>query len=127
MKHKALELDRDRKKALVDGLIAYIDDEWEQEIGLLKAELLLDFLTDNMGKELYNRGVTDSRKFVMKTHGGYGAGHGSDQALISLSFPSSGSNREGFLSEKPTCHRDSPAIPPWYGEGQGSGGTCVFL
>ncbi|MBN2625875.1 MAG: DUF2164 family protein [Spirochaetales bacterium] len=66
MKHKALELDRDRKKALVDGLIAYIDDEWEQEIGLLKAELLLDFLTDNMGKELYNRGVTDSRKFVMK-------------------------------------------------------------
>jgi uncharacterized protein (DUF2164 family) len=66
MKHKALDLDRDRKKALVDSLIAYIDDEWEQEIGLLKAELLLDFLTDNMGKELYNRGVTDSRKFVMK-------------------------------------------------------------
>ncbi len=66
MKNKALELDRDRKKSLIDGLIAYIDDEWDQEIGLLKAELLLDFLTDHMGKELYNRGVEDSRQFLMK-------------------------------------------------------------
>ncbi|MDC7218359.1 MAG: DUF2164 domain-containing protein [Spirochaetales bacterium] len=66
MKKSPLTLDKDRKQQVIHKLITYIDDEWELEIGSLKAELLLDFLTETMGAELYNRGVGASREFLLK-------------------------------------------------------------
>ncbi|MDC7223887.1 MAG: DUF2164 family protein [Spirochaetales bacterium] len=59
-------MDKERMGIVTEKLISYIDDEWEQEIGLLKAELLLDFLLETMGAEIYNKGVADSRAFLLK-------------------------------------------------------------
>ena len=66
MKKSPLNLEKDQKQRLVEELISYIDEEWDQEIGLLKAELLLDFMTEKVGKELYNLGISHSRNFIMK-------------------------------------------------------------
>jgi uncharacterized protein (DUF2164 family) len=66
MKKSPLTLEKAQKKVLIEKLISYIDSEWECEIGLLKAELLLDFLTETMGAEIYNLGVSASRDFLLK-------------------------------------------------------------
>ena len=66
MKKSPLSLEKEQKQRLIENLICYISDEWDQDIGLLKAEMLLDFLTVNVGKELYNLGISHSRDFIMK-------------------------------------------------------------
>lgn len=61
-----LAWDVNKKKGLVDAIKEYVEEEWDQSIGDLKAEFLLDFVKDLVGKELYNRGVEEAKAFLLK-------------------------------------------------------------
>ena len=66
MKPNPLTLDSDKKTALLENIKNYFSVEMDQDIGDLKAGFLLDFIEQNFGKEYYNRGVTDAKKFIFQ-------------------------------------------------------------
>lgn len=66
MKKERLELNLDVKKAIVEKIRSYFREELDEEIGDLKAELLYDFMKRTIGKEFYNLGVLDTRRFLLK-------------------------------------------------------------
>ncbi|TFE02518.1 DUF2164 domain-containing protein [Jeotgalibacillus sp. R-1-5s-1] len=51
------------KKIMVQKIQGYFMDEYEEDIGQLRATLLLDFLLKEIGPAIYNQGVNDSHRF----------------------------------------------------------------
>lgn len=47
------------KEALVTKIKAYFEKELDQEIGGFDAEFLLDFFSEEIGKQYYNKGLYD--------------------------------------------------------------------
>jgi uncharacterized protein (DUF2164 family) len=66
MKNDPLKLDLNRKKIIIDKFKDYMMEEMDEEIGDLKADLFLEFIKNNIGKDYYNKGVADSKKFLLK-------------------------------------------------------------
>lgn len=66
MKNSPLKLDHDKKIAVLEKIKEYVSEEMDQDIGDLKAEFLLDFIQENLGKEYYNKGVLDTKKFIFQ-------------------------------------------------------------
>lgn len=64
---KDLKIDKIKKKQLVDELIHYFLVERDEEIGNLSAELLLDFITEKVGKIYYNEGIKDSIAYLQNS------------------------------------------------------------
>jgi uncharacterized protein (DUF2164 family) len=62
--HKLLS--KEDKQRLVSEIQHYISAEWDTDIGLLKAELLLDFMEGVLGKAYYNKAVDDARQFFLR-------------------------------------------------------------
>jgi uncharacterized protein (DUF2164 family) len=54
--------DEARKQA-VASIKRYFEEELEQEIGDLKAGLLLDYFLKELGPTVYNRAIADARAF----------------------------------------------------------------
>jgi uncharacterized protein (DUF2164 family) len=52
------------KKQMIDEIIAFFDKERDEDIGILAAELVLDFFLDNLGKKIYNKGIDDAYVFI---------------------------------------------------------------
>jgi len=51
---------KEQTEVLRDALKKYFADEFELEIGDLQADLFIEFLNKQVGKEYYNRGVLDT-------------------------------------------------------------------
>lgn len=56
-----IKLPREEKEELIARLQAYFEDERSESIGSLAAEQLLDFMIQELGPYLYNKGVADAR------------------------------------------------------------------
>jgi uncharacterized protein (DUF2164 family) len=56
-----MELQKDVRDCAVASIKRYFEEALEQEIGDLKASLLLDFALKELGPILYNRGVADAQ------------------------------------------------------------------
>lgn len=54
--------DEARKRA-VASLKRYLDEEFDEEVGELKAGLFVDFLLEELGPTIYNRAISDARTF----------------------------------------------------------------
>jgi len=54
--------DEARKRA-VASLKRYLDEEFDEEVGDLKAGLFVDFLLEELGPTIYNRAILDARAF----------------------------------------------------------------
>ncbi len=67
MKSSPKILDDAKRTECANALIAYFHTEFEMEIGLIAAEALLDHVIDNVGADIYNKGVFDARA-VAKQH-----------------------------------------------------------
>lgn len=59
-----IELAKDIRKMLVKDIKNYFLTEREEEIGDLPAELLLDFILENIGPHIYNRAINDAYTFM---------------------------------------------------------------
>ena len=60
----AISLSKETRQALIDSLKCFFDEQFEQEIGDLKASLLLDFCLKEIGPIIYNRAVTDAQTYM---------------------------------------------------------------
>ena len=60
----AITLSEESHKRALDSIIAYFDDRLEQEIGILQAQLLLDFFLEELAPSVYNKAVYDAQTFI---------------------------------------------------------------
>ncbi len=58
-----IELTKDEVADIIPSIKRYVLEEWEEEIGDLKAELLLNYFIKEIGPYAYNRGVSDAESF----------------------------------------------------------------
>lgn len=56
-------LSEEKKRKTITAIIDFFACERGETIGVIAAEAILDFLLDEMGKDLYNKGVEDSLHF----------------------------------------------------------------
>lgn len=61
---KKIELSDEKKKGLIKEIRSFFHSELDQDIGELKAALVLDFFIENLGIEIYNQGVEDAHDFL---------------------------------------------------------------
>ena len=57
----SIELPKETTDALQLSIKRYFLEQWDQEVGDLKAKLLLDFVLKEIGPSLYNQGVADAQ------------------------------------------------------------------
>ncbi|TFE02018.1 DUF2164 domain-containing protein [Jeotgalibacillus salarius] len=57
-------LTSDVKQEMTTHIQTYFSNEHDEEIGQLKATLLLDFFLKEIAPAVYNQGVTDAHKFI---------------------------------------------------------------
>lgn len=63
MNKKEIELSNDDKKVLIADIKDFFLKEFDEELGDLRAEIVLDFIVKKVGPKIYNKGVNDSRKW----------------------------------------------------------------
>ena len=73
-KNNKFVLSNEKKKELIPLIQAYFQEEHGEELGQLAAGFLLDFLSEKIGPEFYNLGISDSYKYM----------HNSVEDLLSL-------------------------------------------
>ncbi len=54
----------ERREDMVDAIKIYFSEERGEEIGDLRAKLILDFIMEKMAPEFYNQGVSDSCQYM---------------------------------------------------------------
>ena len=59
-----LQLPAEKKQRLVESIKRFFLEEWEEEIGDLKASLVLDFCVKEIGPTLYNRAIADAQAYL---------------------------------------------------------------
>ncbi len=62
--NKNFQLSKSEKEKVVSDIIHYFNSERDEEIGVLSAELLLDFLIEKIAPEFYNLGVADAINYI---------------------------------------------------------------
>lgn len=58
------KLKKYEEEEMIREIQRFFSEERDEEIGNLAAVLLLDFISKNLGKFYYNKGVQDSQKFI---------------------------------------------------------------
>lgn len=64
MANKKFELDKNVKKKMIGDIINFYAEEQDEEIGELKAEIILDFVTDKLSYYFYNEGLKDAQAHI---------------------------------------------------------------
>jgi uncharacterized protein (DUF2164 family) len=62
----AIRLQPETRERAIDSIRQYFDDELDQEIGDLKAGLLLDYFLAEIGPSVYNRAVADAASYMQE-------------------------------------------------------------
>ncbi len=60
-------MSKEKRKAIIEKTITFFKEEREEEIGIVAAEKVLDFFLQNIGGDIYNKGIEDSKNLV-KSH-----------------------------------------------------------
>jgi uncharacterized protein (DUF2164 family) len=60
------ELSDEFKRDAIDSLRTYFENNMEYKLGNLPAELLLDFLIENIGAIFYNQAISDVQKYLIE-------------------------------------------------------------
>lgn len=63
---RQVQLTKEEKQAGSEALKEYLMAEFELEVGGLQAEILLDFITEHIGIDYYNHGISDAYRFMME-------------------------------------------------------------
>ena len=61
----AIKLSKDTEERLLASLQRYCANNFDEEIGNLKAQLLLDFCVREIGPSIYNQAVQDAQKVML--------------------------------------------------------------
>lgn len=61
---KKIELAKDIRNMIVEDIKKFYWEEREEHIGDLPAEILLDYILDNIGPHIYNQAIGDAYAFI---------------------------------------------------------------
>lgn len=61
-----IELDKAAKAGLARRLARHLGEELDVEVGVLQAEMLLDFLITEIGPVIYNSGLADAHAAILR-------------------------------------------------------------
>ena len=61
-----IKLSKERRKELIAAIKAYFLELHDEEIGDLKAGLLLDFFMEKLGPSVYNQAIKDAQAFFQQ-------------------------------------------------------------
>lgn len=61
---KKYELDREKRKELIEEIKEYFLEERDEELGDLAAGLILDFFLERLLPPLYNQGIIDAHGYM---------------------------------------------------------------
>ncbi len=64
VKKENFNLSKEQKEDMINSIKNYFYNEREEELGDLAANLLLNFIIEELGPEFYNAGVYDSYKYM---------------------------------------------------------------
>jgi uncharacterized protein (DUF2164 family) len=62
----AIQLFKETQKTLVASIQRYFAEHMDEEIGDLKAMLLLDFVLQEVGPSVYNQAITDAQAHMLE-------------------------------------------------------------
>lgn len=63
---KKFKLEKEVKERIVSAMQRYFVEERDEEIGNLSAELLLQFMIEQVGPAIYNQAIRDAHLLVTK-------------------------------------------------------------
>lgn len=63
-KKMKIQLDKERAKIMIEKIQLYIQEEFGESIGDLRAGFLLDFFINELGPSIYNQGINDAQAFI---------------------------------------------------------------
>ena len=61
----SIEIEKEAAERMRESIRRYVDDEWELDIGDLKASLFLEFIAKEIGPSIYNQAVRDVKQQVL--------------------------------------------------------------
>ena len=59
-----IKLSDERRADLIEAIQAYFRDRHDDDIGELKASLVLDFFVERLGPPVYNQAIKDAHAFI---------------------------------------------------------------
>lgn len=65
-------LSKEKRTQAINEIVGYFQTERNEEIGIIAAEAILDFLLEAVGKTIYNKGVKDARSILEQRMGDFG-------------------------------------------------------
>ncbi len=63
-KENQITLTKERKDQMIAGIKNFFSSEQDEEIGDLKAGLILDFILEKIAPEVYNQGISDAHQYM---------------------------------------------------------------
>jgi len=61
---KRIQLSEENKQDMIKKIKNYFANERDEDLGDLAADLVLDFVTDELGNHFYNQGIEDSIAYM---------------------------------------------------------------
>ncbi|WP_297438578.1 DUF2164 domain-containing protein [uncultured Clostridium sp.] len=61
---RKFKLSKEREQELLNNIQEFFITERDEELGDLAASIVLDFIINEIGPELYNQGISDSYKYM---------------------------------------------------------------
>lgn len=59
-------LTKEKRRICIDEIITFFKQKRDEEIGIIAAEDVLDFFLQNIGTDIYNKGVEDSKNLLKR-------------------------------------------------------------
>ncbi|WP_244833004.1 DUF2164 domain-containing protein [Clostridium sp. BJN0001] len=64
MKKDKFKIEKEKRDKLIDEIKTFYYEEHDEEIGDLKASIILDFFIEKLAPEIYNIAIYDSYKYI---------------------------------------------------------------
>ena len=64
---KKIRFEKEQRDAIVAKIRRHFIDELDQELGVIPAEMLLNFLSETVGPFYYNQGLADAQAVFART------------------------------------------------------------
>lgn len=65
----SIKLAEDAEGRVLEAIKRYVLENFEEELGDLRASLLLDFVTKTIGPAIYNRAIADAQAYLLERAG----------------------------------------------------------
>lgn len=64
-KTNTIKIDKEKKDKMINAIKIYFENERDEQLGDLAANMILDFFMEKLAPDIYNQGVYDSYKYFL--------------------------------------------------------------